>query len=126
MRMYMDKVCWIWILLHSPVGATGIPTSGRTDGNISTVSGYVSGSSGALAELSSVMVLDSFERDYYVDMSNVVKTDTRANNFTNTLSMTNNYVGYTNNEQHINWFAYPLMLTGVYNWIPLQKIKVIL
>ena len=54
------------------------------------------------------MVLDSFERDYYVDMSNVVKTDTRANNFTNTLSMTNNYVGYTNNEQHINWFAYPI------------------
>ena len=91
-----------------PVGATGIPTSGRTDGNISTVSGYASGSSGALAELSSVMVLDSFERDYYVDMSNVVKTDTRANNFTNTLSMTNNYVGYTNNEQHINWFAYPI------------------
>ena len=54
------------------------------------------------------MVLDSFERDYYVDMSNVVKTDTRANNFTNTLSATNNYVGYTNNEHNINWFAYPI------------------
>ena len=41
MRMYMDKVCWIWILLHNVPRATGIPTSGRTDGNIPTVSGYV-------------------------------------------------------------------------------------
>ena len=91
-----------------PVGATGIPTSGRTNGNVSQVAGYVSGSSGALSELSSVMVLDSFERDYYVDMSNVVKTDTRANNFTTNLSMTNNYVGYTDNTQHLEWFAYPI------------------
>ena len=56
------------------------------------------------------MVLDSFERDY-VDMSNVVKTDTRANNFTTNLSATNNYVGYTDNTQHLEWFAYLLQIS---------------
>lgn len=91
-----------------PVGATGIPTSGRTNGGVSTVTGYVSGSTGNMSKLANVMVLDSFERDYYVDLSNVIKTDTRANNFTNTLSMTNNYVGYTDNTQHLQLFDYPI------------------
>ena len=91
-----------------PVGATGIPTSGRTDGNISTMSGYVSGSSGAMAELSNIMVLDSYERDFYVDGSTTYKVDTRANKFTNTLAATNMYAGYSNYEKHLQFPQFAL------------------
>ena len=84
-----------------PVGVTGIPTTGRTNGSVSSLSGYVSGSSGAMSELASVMVLDSYERDFYVDMSTSYKVDTRANKFTHTLAATNMYAGYSNYDQHL-------------------------
>ena len=51
-----------------PVGATGIPTTGRTNGGASTVSGSVqTGSVANMTALTSVMVLDSSERDFYID-----------------------------------------------------------
>jgi len=51
-----------------PYGVVGIPTTGRTK---SAVSGVVTsaGLSSINSKLSSVMVTDSFDRDYYVDLS---------------------------------------------------------
>ena len=99
-----------------PVGATGIPTSGRTNGNISTLSGYVSGSSGAMAELSSIMVLDSYERDFYVDGSTTYKVDTRANKFTNTLGATNMFAGYSSYDQHLQFPGIALNDSAEHQW----------
>ena len=58
-----------------PQGAIGIPTTGRTDGATTNISGsYISGSSSAIANLSdlNIMVLDSFDRDYYMNLGNSV------------------------------------------------------
>ena len=70
-----------------PVGATGIPTSGRTAGAVAEL-GTLSGgaalgtvSSDAFTVLGKVMVLDSFERDYTVDLNNTQKVDTRPGGF---------------------------------------------
>jgi subtilisin family serine protease len=59
-----------------PVGAVGIPTTGRTTSSVSTVSLSGTGGSGsslsALSNstaLSSVMIVDSFARDFYVDLT---------------------------------------------------------
>lgn len=68
-----------------PVGATGIPTTGRTTSSVSTVSLSNSGGSGsslsALSSstaLSSVMIVDSFSRDFYVDLTKgITAKDTR-------------------------------------------------
>jgi Subtilase family len=51
-----------------PYGATGIPTTGRTK---SAVSGAVTsaGLNSINSKLSSIMVTDSFDRDFYVDLS---------------------------------------------------------
>jgi subtilisin family serine protease len=57
-----------------PQGAVGIPTTGRTDGATTNINGsYISGSSSAIiSNLSdiSIMVLDDFDRDYYVSLGN--------------------------------------------------------
>jgi subtilisin family serine protease len=59
-----------------PVGAVGIPTTGRTTSSVSTVSLSGSGGSGsslsAIAKsgvLSKVMIVDEFARDFYVDLA---------------------------------------------------------
>jgi hypothetical protein len=55
-----------------PIGDLGIPTDGR-GGKIALSGGFVTNTSGGLSainsKLSSVMVTDDFDRDYYVDMS---------------------------------------------------------
>ena len=56
-----------------PQGAIGIPTTGRVDGAISSVSDtYVSGSGSIQAALSNIkiMVIDDFDRDYYLNLGN--------------------------------------------------------
>ena len=56
-----------------PQGAVGIPTTGRADGSTSSISGtYVSSGSTSLASLSNlqIMVLDDFDRDYYMNIGN--------------------------------------------------------
>ena len=58
-----------------PQGAIGIPTTGRADGATSNINGsYISGSSSAIASLSgiNVMVLDEFDRDYYMNLGDSV------------------------------------------------------
>jgi subtilisin family serine protease len=56
-----------------PQGAIGIPTTGRVDGAISSVSDtYVSGSGSIQAAISNIkiMVIDDFDRDYYLSLGN--------------------------------------------------------
>lgn len=68
-----------------PVGAVGIPTSGRTTSSVSTVPIASSGGLGSSlsmlrnqAKLSKVMIVDEFARDFYVDMTkNIRSKDTR-------------------------------------------------
>jgi len=68
-----------------PVGAVGIPTTGRTTSSVSTVSLSNSGGSGSsisalsnVSELSKVMIVDEFARDFYVNMTKgIIVKDTR-------------------------------------------------
>ena len=83
-----------------PVGATGIPTSGRTDG---AIAGSLSGgaavgnlSGEAFAALSNTMVLDSFERDFYLDLNNTQAVDTRPGSFVEAKAFDGNYDAYMN------------------------------
>jgi len=65
-----------------PVGATGIPTTGRTSGGIASLSGGIAGNIDLGNVASSTMVLDSYERDFYVDLSTATaKVDTRKTSF---------------------------------------------
>lgn len=59
-----------------PVGAIGIPTTGRTTSSVSTVSLSGTGGSGSsisalsnIPQLNKVMIVDEFARDFYVDMT---------------------------------------------------------
>jgi subtilisin family serine protease len=68
-----------------PVGAVGIPTTGRTTSSVSTVSLSNSGGSGSslsalsnIPQLSKVMIVDEFARDFYVNMTKgIIVKDTR-------------------------------------------------
>ena len=69
-----------------PVGAVGIPTSGRTTSSVSSTSSLSSsGGSGSsmfvlsnLPQLNRVMIVDEFARDFYVDMTkSITAKDTR-------------------------------------------------
>ena len=56
-----------------PQGAVGIPTTGRVDGSISSISNtHMSSSSTSFASLSNlkIMVLDDYDRDYYLNLGN--------------------------------------------------------
>ena len=56
-----------------PQGAIGIPTTGRVDGaisSISTTSASGSGSIGSAISDVQIMVLDDFDRDYYMNLGN--------------------------------------------------------
>ena len=56
-----------------PQGAIGIPTTGRVDGaisSISTTSASGSGSIGSAISNVQIMVLDDFDRDYYMNLGN--------------------------------------------------------
>jgi subtilisin family serine protease len=85
-----------------PVGATGIPTSGRTDGEIANLETLSGGagigniSSDAFAALSNVTVLDSFERDFTINLNNTQAIDTRPGSSTEALSFGADYDGYWN------------------------------
>lgn len=98
-----------------PVGATGIPTTGRTSGGVASLSGGISGNMGNVAELSNVMVLDSFERDYYVDLSNTVKVDTRNNSIAQNYGPTNMFGNYGAADKRLNMLSYQLTDTWSVN-----------
>lgn len=63
-----------------PVGATGIPTTGRTTSSVSTASISNTGGSGSAlsaikntGSLSQVMIVDEFARDFYVNLAQGIK-----------------------------------------------------
>jgi hypothetical protein len=82
-----------------PVGATGIPTSGRTAGAIASLSGGAalgSINSNVFAALSNTIVLDEFERDFKVDLSQTKAIDTRPGSFVASQANNGNYDAYAN------------------------------
>jgi len=85
-----------------PVGATGIPTSGRTNGQIANLATLQGGAgigninSEAFAALSSVAVFDSFERDFHVDLNQTQAVDTRPGSPAEVMSFGGNYDGHWN------------------------------
>jgi len=87
-----------------PVGATGIPTSGRTNGGVSSVAGSANVQGVAASQmqaLTSVMVLDSFERDFYIDLGDMTQDiDTRTASVAEQMGAINYYAGYMNKDQH--------------------------
>jgi len=88
-----------------PVGATGIPTSGRTNGGVSNISGgaAIGGgvSAGQISALTGVMVLDSFERDFYIDLGDMTQdVDTRTASVAEQMGAINYFAGYMNKQQH--------------------------
>ena len=89
-----------------PVGATGIPTTGRTNGGVSSVAGGANVSGVAASQmqaLTSVMVLDSFERDFYIDLTGMVGSDidTRTASVAEQMGAVNYFAGYMNHNQHV-------------------------
>lgn len=93
-----------------PVGATGIPTTGRTDGGVSSISGgaNVSGVSASnIQALTSVMVLDSFERDFFINLGDMTQSvDTRTVSVAEQMGAVNYYKSYMNADQHITFPKY--------------------
>lgn len=95
-----------------PVGATGIPTSGRTNGGVSAVAGGANVAGVAASQmqaLTSVMVLDSFERDFYIDLGDMTQdVDTRTASVAEQMGAVNYFAGYMNPDQHV---AVPFTVT---------------
>jgi subtilisin family serine protease len=87
-----------------PVGGVGIPKTGRVDGGVSNISGgaAINGGASGITALSSIMVVDSFDRDFYVDLTSMVQaTDTRTLSAVEAMGGDiNYYAGYMNNQQH--------------------------
>jgi len=91
-----------------PVGAVGIPTSGRTSGGISNIANLSGGAAvgninkQAFSALSNVMVLDDFERDYSINLDNTQAVDTRPGSFVEMMAFSGananagNYDAYAN------------------------------
>ena len=88
----------------SPQGVVGIPTSGRIDGAKSSLdSGAFAMSGGVhLGSISSLMVVDDFDRNFYVDGNNMIGVaDTRSADTTQAASVgfaPDYYFGYGNGQ----------------------------
>ncbi len=88
-----------------PYGAVGIPTTGRTSGSVTAVSGGVAlaGANPAqFAALGEVMVLDRFERDFYIDLtSRILPADIRRTSVASAGGITDHYAAYFEPDQHV-------------------------
>lgn len=89
----------------SPQGGLEIPKTGRAGGATSSDFGALAlNSTGELSEaLSSVLVVDSFDRDFYIDANSLVSgVDTRQSSLTEAhkdRANTNQYAGFANNAE---------------------------
>lgn len=83
----------------TPQGAIGIPTTGRVDGATASLSGQLSVSGMNMSSLSSMMVVDDYDRNFYVDGNKMnTATDTRMVDPVLAASYNANadsYLGYT-------------------------------
>ena len=88
-----------------PYGALGIPTTGRTSGSVTAVSGgaAIAGANPAqFAALGEVMVLDRFERDFYIDLtSRILPADIRRSSVASAGGITDHYAAYFEPDQHV-------------------------
>ena len=88
-----------------PVGATGLPVTGRTNGDVVALSGGVSGAGidpSVAVTLANIMVLDEYERDFYIDLGNgFVPQDTRKGSLTEAGHLYNAYAAYFDDKQHV-------------------------
>ncbi len=95
-----------------PYGAVGIPTTGRTSGSVTAVSGGVAVAGASPAQfvaLSEVMILDTFERDFYVDLTTrILPIDTRRSNVASAGGIMDHYAAFFESEQHV---ALPINLS---------------
>ena len=86
-----------------PVGATGIPKTGRTTGGVTAVNGgvMVSGvTASQIQALSKVMVLDTFERDFYIDLSSsVMSVDSRSSSVAEKMGLTDYFTPHMKQNQ---------------------------
>ena len=86
-----------------PVGATGLPTTGRTNGGVSAVAGGANVQGVAASEiqaLTSVMVLDRFERDFYIDLGDMAQSvDTRTASVAEQMGAVNYFAPYMVEDQ---------------------------
>jgi hypothetical protein len=116
-----------------PVGAVGIPTTGRTTSSVSTVSLSGSGGSGSslsalsnVGQLSKVMIVDEFARDFYIDMTkSITVKDTRkfsdvqaAQNNMPYLSFQQQYGSFEQGGQHMQ-----LVRTSCLDYTAQQMVK---
>jgi hypothetical protein len=85
-----------------PQGAIGIPTTGRVEGNKTLVSstGTTSLSGANISALSSMMVVDDYDRDFYVDGNDLIQNiDTRTVHTTKAAQLgivADQYAGFSN------------------------------
>ena len=78
-----------------PQGVVGVPTTGRVDGTVTSLNNtyFATGNSSAFASLSGVkiMVIDDFDRDYYLNLGNGFSVkDKRKYSDTEMLMVNNN------------------------------------
>lgn len=74
----------------SPQGSIGIPTTGRVEGGKVAVNGTIAVSGGSISALEQVMVVDDYDRDFYMNANNEFAVDTRTTSATR-----NAQAGYT-------------------------------
>lgn len=93
-----------------PVGATGLPLDGRTTGSIHKLAGAAALSTvpaSLRVALSKIMVLDSFERDFKVDLGNVLAPiDTRRGSLSAAAAPYNGFAPYLDGDQHLVYRHY--------------------
>lgn len=94
-----------------PYGAVGIPTTGRAAGSVAAVSGgaIIAGATPAqFAAFGEVMVLDSFERDFYVNLTTrILPADMPRTSVARAGGITDHYAAYFKSDQRV---ALPILL----------------
>ena len=85
----------------TPQGAIGIPKTGRVDGTKVAVNGTIAVSGGSISALENVMVVDDYDRDFYIDANTTFAVDTRTASATQNAKagfVPDYYIGYANGQ----------------------------
>lgn len=85
----------------TPQGSIGIPKTGRVDGSKVAVNGTIAVSGGSISALENVMVVDDYDRDFYMDANNDFAVDTRTTSATQNAKAgftPDYYIGYAGGQ----------------------------
>jgi len=85
----------------TPQGAIGIPTTGRVNGGKVAVNGTIAVSGGSISALNNVMVVDDYDRDFYMNANNDFAVDTRTTSATRNAQAgysSDYYLGYASGQ----------------------------